>query len=115
MKRLAVVLAAALAAVAIYAVTAPAGQQSDSSRLRALETKVKQLQAFDKRVRRCLLNQAVPVTRYDRYMVQTTEDKPALAKALDVTSQGDAIGFLAVSLRPDCAATLHLRTGAALR
>jgi len=114
MRRLAVVLAAAVAAFAIYSVTAPAGQQSVPSQVRALEQKVKQLQTFDKRVRRCLLGQAVPVTRYDRYVVQTSEDQPALAKALDVTAQGDAIGFLAVSLRPDCAATLRLRTGGRL-
>ena len=45
MKRLAVVLAAALVAVAIYAVTAPAGQQAVSpKRVAALEKKVSQLQ-----------------------------------------------------------------------
>ena len=107
MKRLIAVLAAAVVALAVYAVTAPAGRhQSMPSRVRALEQKVRQLQAFDKRVRQCLLSDAVPVTRYSDYLLKPQGDQPsATTTAIDVTHQGDKVGFLAVSLRPECAAT----------
>ena len=114
MKRLAVVLAAALAAVSVYAVTAPARQEAVSpARVRALEKRVQQLKAFDGRVRNCLFFQAVPVTRYRDYLAQPQgTPSPTHVTALDETASGDTVSFYLVGTRRGCIAALRALPGA---
>jgi hypothetical protein len=108
MRRLAVVLAVALAAVSVYAVTAPAGPQQVSPRqVAALQRQVRKLQAFDRRVRQCLFYRAVPVTRYQGYRykapISSTEGETT---AFDLTQGQDRVTWYAISTRPGCVQAL---------
>jgi hypothetical protein len=110
LKRLAVIVAAALGAFAIYTVTAPAGQQSVPTRLSAVEKKVKTLQTNVNAIKRCLA-EAVPVTRYAGYVyVPQGTTTPVSTTALDVTEQGGQIQFLLLGTRAECVSTLNLKT-----
>ena len=112
MKRLAVLLAAALAAVSVYAVTAPAGPQAVSPRrVAALQRQVRQLQAFDRRVRHCLFFRAVPLTRYEGYVYRTPGSmQTGETRALDLTQGRDQVTLYAVSTRPGCVQAVQLWT-----
>jgi hypothetical protein len=117
MKRLAAVLAAALAAVSIYAVTAPAGPEAVSpARVRALEKRVQRLEAFDRRVRDCFFFRAVAITRYQDYLSQPQgTGSPRRVTALDATNEGDNVGFYVVSTHRSCIAALRALPAAAPR
>ena len=102
MRRLAVVLAVALAAVSVYAVTAPAGSQQVSPRqVAALQRQVRTLQAFDRRVRQCLFYRAVPVTRYHGYLYRANGSEGETS-AFDLTQGQDRVTWYAISTRPGC-------------
>ena len=111
MKRLAVVLAAALVAVAIYAVTAPAGQQAVSpKRVAALEKKVSQLQKSVKTLNtfmNCLNKQVAGLTSYGNpsagqgYIYRTGQgDGPTTA--LDLSGQGEQPQFFVPAVESSC-------------
>jgi hypothetical protein len=103
-RRLAVVLAVALTAVSVYAVTAPAGSQQVSPRqVASLQRQVRKLQAFDRRVRQCLFYRAVPVTRYHGYVYRATSNSPeGETSAFDLTQDDDRVTWYAISTRPGC-------------
>jgi len=91
LTRLVIVLAAALVAVGIYAVTAPAGQQSVSpKRVAALEKRVSKLQSQ----LNCLKTYA-PVSVYGDpngtagYVYQNPDTHQGLTTALDATASGE--------------------------
>ena len=103
MRRLAVVLAVALTAVSVYAVTAPAGSQQVSPRqVASLQRQVRKLQAFDRRVRQCLFYRAVPVTRYHGYVYRVSGSPEATTSAFDMTQGQDRVTWYAISTRPGC-------------
>jgi len=110
MKRLVAILAAALAAFAIYTVTAPAGQQSVPSRLSSVEKKVRTLQQNLTAVKRCL-SSAVPVTRYNGYVYADQNGVvQGVTTALDITEQGDQTNAILIGTRPDCVTALNLKS-----
>ncbi len=99
MKRLVIVLAAALVAIAIYAVTAPAGQETSSSQLISLSKRVTALEKKTRLLTQRLncLNTYAPLTAYGDsqngtegylYKPQNTTT-PAVTTAVDFTSSGD--------------------------
>src|SRR5262245_35000084 len=102
MRRLAVVLALALTAVSVYAVTAPAGSQQVSPRqVASLQRQVRKLQAFDRRVRQCLFYRAVPVTRYHGYRYRAPNSQTeGETSAFDLTQGNDRVTWYAISSRP---------------
>jgi hypothetical protein len=112
MKRIVAVLAASLAAVSIYAVTAPAGPETVSpKRVAALEKKVTSLQRSVNRLNHCFAT-ATPVTQYPGYLYQPPGTTSVVATtAIDVTAQGGQIGALFVGTSADCVSALHLKTG----
>jgi hypothetical protein len=95
-KRLAIVLAAALATVSIYAVTAPAGPEAVSPRtVKALQAKVaklqKDLKTVTTAVNNCLFVGAAPVAAFggttEGYYYGTGGSTITLESALDVVPQ----------------------------
>jgi hypothetical protein len=99
LKRLVIVLAAALVAVAVYAVTAPAGQQSVTPReFSALQKRVSTLEKKTKALTNTLkcLNTYAPLTAYgdsqngtEGYVYQNSSHQDGLTTAVDFTGQGD--------------------------
>jgi hypothetical protein len=118
MQRLVVVLAAALVAVAIYAVTAPASQQAVSpKRVAALEKKVSKLQKDLKTVatavNNCLFYGAAPVASFgdaatEGYFYGNAQGQYSLENALDFvpqSQQAQALWFVGTS--PACAQVMN--------
>jgi hypothetical protein len=105
MKRLALVLTAAVAGVAIYATTAPAGQQAVTpAQLNAVKKRVSNIES----VLGACMQGGVPVTRYDGYVVRNTTDQTEfVSSALDVTDQGDQSTAYLLDVGPDCASALN--------
>jgi hypothetical protein len=94
MKRLVVILAAALVAVAVYAVTAPAGPEAVSpKRVAALEKRVaktqRDLRTLTTAVNNCLLVGAAPVAQFgnnatEGYFYGNGQGQFALETAVDL-------------------------------
>jgi hypothetical protein len=113
MKRLVVVLAAALVAVAIYAVTAPAGQQAVSpKRVSALEKKVATLQKSIRTLNtfmNCLNKQAVAMASYGNpnsgqgYLYSPGQgQQPVLTTGVDLVAQGEPVQFFVPAVETNC-------------
>ena len=111
MKRLAVVVAVVLAAVALYAVTAGAGQQAVSpKRVAALEKKVTHLQRQVRTLNtfmNCLNKQVAGLTSYGNpsanqgYIYRTGQgDGPTTA--LDLSGQGEQPQFFVAAVEANC-------------
>ena len=125
MKRFAFLAAVALSVPALYAVSAPAGQQGVSpKRVARLEKRVGKLESQLK-----CLKTYVPLTVYGQeptstapatygYSYTNESKKTLLTTAVDVTDQGDTPDFNAVAVSKSCVGsvlkTAHLRpaTGA---
>ena len=116
MKRLAIVLAAALAALTVYVVTAPAGEQTSASRISSLESKVtklqKQVKTLNNVVGSCLLVQAIPMQQFgngttEGYVYQTPSKTLAITSALDFPAQGQAPQFWTLSTSSACAQAIN--------
>ena len=117
MKRLVIVLAAALVAVAIYAVTAPAGQQTSSSQLLSLSRRVKVLENKTKQLTQRLncLNTYAPLTAYGDpngtegylYRPQNTTT-PAVTTAVDFTAQNDTADANVAVVKASCIGSAKL-------
>jgi len=121
MKRFLVVAAVALAAVAVYATVAPAGQQAVTPKqFAALSKKVTKLQksfnSLKNIVLTCALNEAVPVAQFgdpaanEGYAYQNPDNTVELQTALDVSAASAAGGwFLSTTL--DCANAINSGKG----
>ena len=113
MRRLAVVLAAMLAAVSIYAVTAPAGPQARDPRFTGLSKRVTQLQAQVRTLAGCTLVRAIPIGVYgaenEGYVYRQTNGQLVTTSALDVVPQGQQPTFWALATSPQCAQQLNRR------
>jgi hypothetical protein len=118
LKRLVIVLAAALAAVAIYAVTAPAGQQTSSSQLISLSKRVTALEKKTKLLTQRLncLNTYAPLTAYGDsqngtegylYKPQNTTT-PAVTTAVDFTAQNDTADANVAVVKASCIGSAKL-------
>ncbi|MBA3365068.1 MAG: hypothetical protein H0U03_04680 [Actinobacteria bacterium] len=124
MKRLLVLTAAALAAVSIYAVTAPAGQQAVTpkqfaalqKRVTALEKSLKTVRDATNALGTCLVGaaQAVPVgvfggTATEGYTYRLASGQQVLASALDTLAENEITAttpFMLVTSR-DCANAIN--------
>lgn len=104
MKRLVAVLVAAVAAFALYTVTAPAGQEAVSpKRVAALEKKVAALQK-----QLTCINTYAPLTRYGDpngsagYLYAQPDGSAIATTALDLTAQGDTTSFRVPIVKNTC-------------
>ena len=93
MKRFLALVATAVAAVALYAATAPAGQQAVTpGQFNALKKQVTKLRSDLNAVTTvmvgCVMGTAVPITQYTGYVYQTSSGQDILTTALDLTEQG---------------------------
>jgi hypothetical protein len=111
MKRLAVGVAVALAAVAVYAVTAGAGPQAVSpKRVAALEKKVTQLQRQVRTLNTfmsCLNKQVAGLASYGnpnagQGYVYATGQGNVTTTALDLTGQGEQPQFFVAAVEASC-------------
>jgi phage-related protein len=114
MKRVAAIVALGLAAIAIYAVTAPAGQQSVSPKqFAALSAKVTKLTKDLKVVESCVLVGAVPVARFgdavnhtEGYVYVNPDKTQTLEPAIDLAAPNAAQAWILVTT-PKCATALN--------
>jgi hypothetical protein len=111
MKRLAIVLAAGVAAVGLYAVTAPAGPDAVSPRrVAALERKVTTLQRQMRTANAqlaCMNRQAAALASYgvpdqNQGYVYVSGQQEGLTTALDVVPQGQQPEFFVPILQASC-------------
>ena len=116
MKKLTVLLAAALAAVLIYAVTAPAGGEAVTPKqIKALQAQIKALQKRTTTIEQVLglcFHHAVQVTQYSNYQQsgQTTA-----RTGLDVTAGTDKPTAYLLDVGSDCATAVNQGARALLR
>jgi hypothetical protein len=108
MKRFVLVsLAAAVLGAALYATTAPAGQQAVTpaqfnalkKRVAADEKKIKDIEG----VLGTCFNGAVPAARYTGYVGVDSQNNPIVTTALDVTDQGDQPTMFLLDIGSACA------------
>ena len=109
MKRFLALVATAVAAVALYAATAPAGQQAVTpGQFNALKKQVTKLRSDLNAVATvlvgCVMGNAVPITRYSGYDAKDSNGAQISTTALDLTAQGGTPnGFaLLVNSDPTC-------------
>jgi len=126
LKRLAIVLAAALAALTVYVVTAPAGEQTSASRISSLEAKVtklqKQVKTLNTLVGSCVLVQAIPMQQFGNGSSEGYFYHPSgapsgaytLSSALDFPLQGQTPQFWTLSTSSQCAQIINTGKTAAL-
>jgi hypothetical protein len=128
MKRAAAIVAIGLAAVAIYAVTAPAGQQSVSPKaFAALSAKVTKLSKDVNTLKSCTLVGAIPVARFgdptnatEGYLYVNADKTQQLVPAIDESTVAAAQGWVLLTT-PACGQALgggrhavHLKAASAL-
>ncbi len=113
MKHLAVLIAAGLVAVAIYAVAAPAGEQAVTPKqFAALSKKVKNLQSELRAVENCALAKAVPVSRFgipnsnEGYVYNKPDNTLVLETALDIDPSSNPQYWVLVT-SSDCASIIN--------
>jgi hypothetical protein len=109
MKRLFLVLAAGVAAVALYAATAPAGQQAVTpGQFNALSKKVTTLQKDVKSLKAALACfSALGVAEFgdgttSGFHYKQPDNSEILTTALDVVAQGEQPQALVASIDPQC-------------
>ena len=116
MKRLALVLAAAVAAVALYAATAPAGQQAVTpAQFAALSKKVTTLQKDVKSLKAafgCL--SALGIAQFGDgsttgFHYKQPDGSEVLTTAIDVTGQGEQPAALIAAIDPQCVRSTSFR------
>jgi hypothetical protein len=118
LKRLVIVLAAALVAVAIYAVTAPAGQQTSSSQLISLSKRVTALEKKTKALTQRLncFSQYAPLTAYgdsqngtEGYLYKSPSSaNPTVTSAVDFTANGDTADAAVAVVNAKCIGSAKL-------
>jgi hypothetical protein len=119
MKRLVVVLAAALVAVAVYAVTAPAGPEAVSPRrVAALEKKVTALQKSIRSLNsfaNCLNKTVVAMASYGTpntgtgyVYVPGQGQAPVVTTAVDLVGQGEPVQFFLPAVERGCVSSGRL-------
>ena len=111
MKRLLVLVAVAFGAVALYAVTAPAGQQAVTpAQITAINKKItalqKQVKALNAKVT-CVTYKFVPVTEYGGapnvgFLYQQPDGSVTPTSALDITDQGGTPDIVLSTTDPAC-------------
>ena len=114
MKRLVVLCVTALAAVAIYAVAAPAGQETSSAsidrRVKTLEGKVKKLESGNKTLQTRLncIRQFVGLTVFGDpargfgYLYRNPDTNVVVTTGLDFTDQGQAASVNVPAINEGC-------------
>jgi hypothetical protein len=108
MKRLLLVsLAAAVVGAALYATTAPAGQQAVTpAQFNALKKRVtadeKKIKDIEGALAACL-NGAVPAARYTGYVGVDSQNTPFVTTAIDVVDQGDQPTMYLLDVGAACA------------
>lgn len=117
MKRLFVVAAVALAAVVLYAATAPAGQQAVTpGQFAALSKKVtklrKDVDALGTVLVDCVMHRASPVKEYggltdEGYQYHFPDGRIGFETALDLAPATDASAEWFLSVDPTCASVIN--------
>jgi hypothetical protein len=110
MKRLLVLVAVAFGAVAIYAMTAPAGQKAVTpgqitalnKKVSALQKSVTKLNSTVTLVRQCL-SKAVAFTQYSGFQYKQTNGTIISTTAVATTDQGDTPDWYVLTTTPKCA------------
>jgi hypothetical protein len=111
LKRLVIVLAAALVAVAVYAVTAPAGQQSVTPRqFSSLQKRVTTLEKKTKVLTNTLkcLNEYETLSQYGDpsgsfgYAYKESDGQAGFTTAVDATAQGDPVDLYVSLVNKSC-------------
>jgi hypothetical protein len=116
LKRLVIVLAAALVAVAIYAVTAPAGQQTSASQISSLSKRVTALEKKTKVLTQRLncFNKYAPLTAYgdpngtEGYVYQNANHTTTPTTAVDFTGQNDTADANVAVVNASCISSAKL-------
>jgi hypothetical protein len=119
MKRLLVLVAVAFGAVALYAVTAPAGQQAVTPgqfaaltrRVSTLEKDLKKTKATLNTVVACTLVKAVPVSEYGGttagYLYKQPDGTQGIVTALDLTDTGDTADYWVLTTSQACVTAIN--------
>lgn len=116
MKRFLAVAAIALAAVAVYATTAPGGAQAPPSRgefnaLKLRMAKVEKRATTLETVIGTCFTTAIPVSRYGGYVYQNSSGSVFLTTALDVTAQGQTPNAYTLDVGAECANAINSTFG----
>ena len=115
MKRLLVLVAVAFGAVALYAVTAPAGQQvvtpgqfaALTKRVSTLEKDLKKTSTTLSAVRACTIVKAVPLSEYGGYVYQPSTGAQTTVTALDLTETGDTADYWFLTTSQACVTAIN--------
>jgi hypothetical protein len=115
MKKFVALAVIALAAVALYATAAPAGQQAVTpgqfNALKKQVTKIRSdLNAVTTVLAACVMGNAVPITRYAGYDAKDGNGAQISTTALDLTNQGDTPNGFALLVNPDPACVNLINT-----
>jgi hypothetical protein len=114
MKRLLVLVAVAFGAVALYAVTAPAGERAVTpGQITAINKKISTLQKQVKAVtgdlgflENCIDKHVVAMTEYSGFQYQQSGGTVITTTAIATTDQGDTVQFYVLTVTPQCAKTI---------
>ena len=118
MKRLLIILIAALAAVSVYAMTATGGQQAVTPKqFNALKATVSKQGKTIKALEACLLVRAVGLTQFgtgadEGYVYKPTGSNDlVLTSAIDFPAQGQQPQFWVITTTPQCASAINSKAG----
>jgi hypothetical protein len=115
MKKFVALAVIALAAVALYATAAPAGQQAVTpgqfNALKSRVAKVEKRAANLENVLNACFTAAFPVTRYGGYVYQDSGGNVFLTTALDLTQQGGTVNAYSLDVGPECANAINSTAG----
>jgi hypothetical protein len=113
MKRILIIAASGLAAVAVYAVAAPAGEQAVTPKqFAALSKKVKNLQKELSAYESCVPTQAIPVESFGDpngtfgYAYHGSNNTDFYTTALDVSDVQHASAYMLIT-NPQCASIIN--------
>jgi hypothetical protein len=109
MKRFLVLVAVAFGAVALYAVTAPAGERAVTpGQITAINKKIANLQKQVNTINNCLKKHVVAMTEYNGFQYQQSGGTVVTTTAIATTDQGDTVQFYVLSTSASCAQTLGI-------